>query len=627
MPVFKLNSPNKRVTVTLYLENGCLAYKTDVDGHEAVARSPLGLITDSVDFTSGLRLKGEARTMINYTYRIPAFKKADCTDHAHCIALTFEKDGKELVAEARAYDDGGAVRLTLTGAGKVEIAREVTGFGLPESAIDLYAQKHLFSYEDHYHPVAREDLWQNPYAFPALASLGGGYWALYAEAPVYSNGYGGGILLSSREDPSLLVVHRAPDQLTNIVGELPFSTPWRAAITGSLNNIVASNLLENLNPPSIVKNEDYIKPGKLAWSWMVENYSAGDPKRMREYVDYAAAMGYEYSLVDGGWPGKTDIPELVAYAQKKKVGIWIWEHSAAVRDPNEAEEKLKLWASWGVAGIKIDFFESDCQTRILQYKMLAELADKYRLMLNFHGCSKPTGSSRVWPHVLTYEGVMGGEYLQNFSTYLPGGPDAAHNCTLPFTRNAVGPMDYTPVIYKSYLTGTTDVHQTALTVIFTSYAMHIAEKPEIVLEHPCRPFLSKVPASWDETIVLEGMPASFITMARRKGDDWYIAGICARRPRNAQLKFDFLNRRFDYQAELYADDLSADRTFDHAVGALPPPDEKLCAEMMASFSRKCAHQHDLHAVRTDKFPVKFGDDFSIPLSVNGGFVLHLTPQK
>jgi alpha-glucosidase len=280
-----------------------------------------------------------------------------------------------------------------------------------------------------------------------------------------------------------------------------------------------------------------------------------------------------------------------------------------------------------VAGIKIDFFESDCQERIAQYEMLAIIADKYRLMLNFHGCSKPSGTSRVWPHVLSYEGVMGGEYLQNFSTYLPGGPDAAHNCTLPFTRNAVGPMDYTPVIFKSYLTGTTDAHQIALTVVLSSYALHIAERAEIVLEHPFRPFLSKVPVVWDETLVLEGAPGYFVTMARRHGNDWYIAGICARKPRNAVLKLDFINPWFEYTSELYADDISKDRPFDHAAGALPEADEKLCAEMMAAFSRKCAHQHDMHAVKIEKSALKSGDTVRIPLSVNGGFVLCLSAKK
>jgi alpha-glucosidase len=623
--VFKLLSPGKRAALNLFFD-GALSYEVLVDGREAAAPAPLGLVTAGGDFSRDLVFKGESRSSLDSSYRIPAFKKAECTDRANCLALVFEKAGAELLVEARAYDDGAAIRLTLKGSGPVQVLREAAAFGLPRSAVDCYVQKHLWSYEDNYHPVTREELWQNVLALPLLARLEGGYWALYAEAGVYGGEYGGSVLRSCRENPALLGLARSPDQLGSVTGNLPFSTPWRAVIAGTLNDIVRSNLLENLNPPPIVQDPSFIKPGKLAWHWMVENDGAGDPKMMRDFVDYAAEMGFPYSLVDAGWPGHTDIPELVRYGREKNVGIWIWEHSSAVRDPAEAEEKFKLWASWGVAGLKIDFFESDSQERIAQYGMLARLGDTYRLMLNFHGCSKPGGTSRLWPHVLSYEGVMGAEYLQTFSTYLPGGPDAAHNCTLPFTRNAVGPMDYTPVIYRSFLTGTTDAHQTALTVVFTSYALHIAERPEIVRSHPCRPFLVQVPAVWDDTLLLEGMPASHVTMARRRGDEWYVAGICARRPRWAEFSFDFLDPRLSYGAELYADDISGDLPFDQALGALPEPDERIIAGLRASFSRSCAHQHDIHRVRTEQFSVKPGEEFRLPLSVNGGFALRVFPR-
>jgi len=629
MAIYILKSPEKRVTVTLFLENGSLFYQIVKDGFEAVARSPLGLVTEKTDFSCGLKFKNEIRNYIDVTYKIPAFKKEECIDRANCIALTLEKNGEEIVAEARAYDDGGAVRLTLKGAGGVKITEEKTGFAVPAVSRGAYSQKFLFCYEDQYHPVEREDLWQNNWAFPMLVRIGEQSWALYAEAPIFGGTYCGGTLLSTPENPSVLVVQRASDQLSPIDGALPFSTPWRAVVAGDLNAIVSSNLLENLNPPSIVDDTEWIKAGRVAWSWMSEKGSDQCIKAQKRWVDYAQAMGYEYSCVDARWPGNVDIAELVEYAKPKNVGIWIWAHSEEMRDPAEAQEKMKLWSSWGVKGLKIDFFESDSQERIGQYKMLSELAAKYKLLLNYHGCTKPTGSSRVWPHVLNYEGVQGAEYLGGppggLSTFLPTGPDAAHHCTLPFTRNAVGPMDYTPVILASRRTGTTDAHQCALTVIFTGYAQHIAEHENVIQAHLFKPLLMAVPADWDETIVLEGMPGSFVTMARRKGDTWFVAGICARHPRNVKVKLDFLNSKPRYSAELYADDLSTSRVFDQAVGALPPPDEKLCADMMCQRVRKCIHQHDIHAVRVEKTEVKKGDYFEVPMSVNGGFTLHLSP--
>ena len=180
---------------------------------------------------------------------------------------------------------------------------------------------------------------------------------------------------------------------------------------------------------------------------MVENDSTKDIDRIHDFVNYAAEMGWPYYLADGGWPGHIDIPELVKYCEERKIKVWLWEHSAQMRDYQTAYDKMKLWSSWGVVGLKIDFFESDGQERVAQYDMLAELAAEFKLMLNFHGATKPAGEIRTWPHVMTREAVMGGEYLQNFSTFLPMGPDAAHNCTLPFTRCAVGPADYTPVTF------------------------------------------------------------------------------------------------------------------------------------------------------------------------------------
>jgi len=622
MAVFAIQSPNGRVKLNITLENGLLHWSAQKDSVSVVDRSPLGLDLKQGDLYEHLSLQHEVHASVDDYYTIPAFKKKRCINHANSLTLMLEKHEEVLTVEARAYDDGVAIRMIADGVGECDIERERIGFTIPRSAGQVYAMKYVFSYEDHYHPVPACDMSQNNYAFPVLVDCGMGVWALYAEAAVFGD-YGSSTLCSSEEEPMRLMVRQAPDQLGPTHTHFPVATPWRVVLCGDLNDIANSNTLENLNPPSIVKDTSFIKPGTAAWSWMTENDSTKDPKRCKEYVDYAAEMGFDYYLADGGWPGNVDIPDLVKYAESKGVKIWIWEHSAAIRSPEIAEEKLKLWASWGVVGVKIDFFESDGKHRVEQYDYLAKIAAKHKLMVNFHGCMKPAGEIRTWPHVMTREGVMGAEYLQNFSTFLPGGPDAAHNCTLPFTRNAMGPMDYTPVCYNTYLTGTTDAHQTALPVIFTSYILHIGEAAEVILNHPARPFLSKVPTAWDESRLLEGYPANFVTMARKKDDAWYVAGICARRPRNAKIVFDFLDADVEYTATLYADDLSDERPFDVAEGALPKPDAKMVAELEAMSQRPAHHQHDMHAMKSTTFKVRKGEVMTIPMSVNGGFVMDL----
>jgi hypothetical protein len=188
-------------------------------------------------------------------------------------------------------------------------------------------------------------------------------------------------------------------------------------------------------------------------------------------------------------------------------------------------------------------------------------------------------------------------------------------------------MDYTPVVYRTYRTATTDTHQTALAVIFTSYIQHIGERAEIVLENPCRPILSKIHAAWDETRLLEGDPGSFVTMARRKDGEWFVASICALRPRNADLVFDFLTDGVEYEAELYCDNISDLLPFDAAGGAIPPPDDKMAEELKNQKYRRTLHQHDIHKVAVKNFKVKKGDNILVPLAANGGFVMRLAPVK
>ena len=623
MEKYTVKSPSGTLELTFLYADGSLCYQVLRDGKAVIEPSALGLSLPDLDLSERLTFAGAEETFADETYTIPAFKKAVCRNQYNGIILRFEKEGRMLLAEGRAFDDGAAVRLGLQGAGEVLIDHETTAFALPEAVSEVTAMKWLCSYEDHYHPVPVEELFQNLYAFPVLYRSGKKLWTLIAEAAVFGD-YGGSVLGADRDHPGVLMVKKAVDKLDCIRAELPMHTPWRVILNGTLDEIVNGNLLENLCPESIVEDPSFIEPGMAAWSWSAEHSSPRDSRRMHQYVDFAAAMGWPYSIVDGGWPGVIDIPELVEYAAAKKVKIWIWSHSKPLRDPKVVDREFALWKSWGVAGVKIDFFESDAQERVAQYAMLAGLAAKYRL--NFHGCMKPSGTIRCWPHVLSYEGVQGGEYLANFSTFTPMGPDAAHNCTLPFTRNVMGPMDYTPVSYATYITGTTDAHQTALPVVFLSYITHCGERKETVETNVCRDFLAGLPTSWDESRLLEGSPANYVTMARRKGGFWYIAGICARRPRNAEITLDFTEAE-EYAAEIWQDDLSDERPSDAAVGALGEMTPEIVAALEEMSQRPCQHQHDINNTLHRTLTVRKGDTIVITESVNGGFALKLRPKR
>ncbi len=620
-----IKSPDGHLALSFYVEDGRIAYDVRRDGDEIVGLSRLGLVQPKFDFTEGLTLKKESCGEICETYKIPVFKKSECVNHCNTIALELEKEGRVMVVEGRAYDDGAALRMILKGRGNGEICNEITEFALPGHINTVTAMKYLFTYEDQYQPVPIEDLYQNNYAFPVLYQVRGNIWAFLAEAGVFGN-YGGSNLGSLRGTPGVLRVLKAPDKLDTIKAKYPMETPWRVVYCGTLDQIVNGNLLENLNPESIVEDPSYIKGGLAAWSWNAERRSGRDSKRQHDYVDLAAEFNWPYSVVDAGWPNAIDIAELCDYAAKKNVKVWIWDHSAHLRDPEFVDKTFKEWAGWGVAGMKIDFFESDVQERAGQFAMLAEKAAKYKLMINFHGCMRPAGNSRVWPHVLAYEGVMGAEFLSHISNFLPIGPDAPHNCTLPFTRNAMGPMDYTPVVYEAYDTGTTDVHQTALPVIFTAYITHMGEGKDVLEKNKCAQFLKGLPADWDESHLLEGYPASYVTMARRKGDEWAVAGICARRPHNAEVTFDFLECD-KYDAELYLDDLSDLFPVDAANGGNGEMTPEIVAKLESMRARSVLHHHDLKKTKIKKFVLKKGQTMVFPEAANGGFALRLRPKK
>ena len=233
MSVTVLHSPNNKTTLRFFFEDGNLSYCAEVADRTAVAPSPIGVITKEEDFTAGLSLVRETYGSVNESYTIPAFKKGTCLDCCNTVDLLLSKNGRELLLQGRAYDDGVAFRLQLLGEGDVAITSEECGFCMPEEAKNIYGMKLIMSYEDHYHPIPLDDIHQNAYAFPMLCELGGGKWALYAEAGVFGT-YGGSNLLSTKESPRMLMTKKSNDKVSPITGKLPLATPWRVILTGNL---------------------------------------------------------------------------------------------------------------------------------------------------------------------------------------------------------------------------------------------------------------------------------------------------------------------------------------------------------------------------------------------------------
>jgi hypothetical protein len=307
---------------------------------------------------------------------------------------------------------------------------------------------------------------------------------------------------------------------------------------------------------------------------------------MKAFIDLAAEMGWEYFLVDANWNyvDEPAILDLLKYAMSKKVGILLWYNSGgphnevteAPRDrmmPRDVRRREFAWLQKiGVKGVKVDFFQSDKQNLMQHYLDILRDAADFDMMVNFHGCTMPRGWQRTFPHLMTMEGVRGAEcYI-----FDPKFPAAApsHNTILAFTRNVVGSMDYTPVTFSDNNNPrkTTAAHELALSVVFESGWMHLADgvagyrtQPDFVKD-----FLRGVPVAWDDVKFLAGVPGDHIALARRKGGDWYLGAINGiDQAVTLKLPLDFLPAGASYAMTRIGDG-TGPRTFDKADAEIRP---------------------------------------------------------
>ena len=325
-------------------------------------------------------------------------------------------------------------------------------------------------------------------------------------------------------------------------GDTTVHTPWRVVIIGRLSDVVESTLVTDVAEPSRVADTEWIKSGTAAWIYWAYNHGSNDYGIICRYVDLAATLHLPYVLIDAEWDemkdGKT-IVDAIAYAKKCGVRPLIWYNSSVgwvdgAPGPkfrlNKAEDREREFA-WceklGVAGVKIDFFSGDTRLNMDYCIDLLECAARHHLLVNFHGATIPRGWQRTYPNLMTTEGVYGAEWYNNVPTFTDKA--AAHNATLPFTRNVIGPMDYTPCTFSDsqHPHITTHAHELALTVLFESGLQHLADRPESYLAQPeeVRQFLTELPTAWDETRLVDGYPGESVVMARRRGTTWYVAGI------------------------------------------------------------------------------------------------------
>ena len=376
--------------------------------------------------------------------------------------------------------------------------------------------------------------WNNHWGYPALLEPTDGIFVLLSEANI-EQGQSASSLFNEGE------WYRVTPAET-IKGKTCDHTPWQLAIIGSLSDVVESTLVTDVSNPYKIKDTSWIKPGAVSWIYWAYNHGSNDYNIIQKYVNMARDLQLPYVLIDAEWDemkdGKT-IEDAVNYAKAQGVKPLIWYNSSVgwvdgAPTPkfrlNKADDREREFA-WlekiGVAGVKIDFFSGDTQRNMDYCIDLLESAARHHLLVNFHGATIPRGWQRTYPNLMTTEGVYGAEWYNNVATFTDKA--ACHNATLPFTRNVIGPMDYTPCTFSDsqHPHITTKAHELALTVLFESALQHLADRPESYMVQPqeVKDFFTNLPTVWDETHLLSGYPGESVVMARRNGKTWYIAGI------------------------------------------------------------------------------------------------------
>jgi hypothetical protein len=520
--------------------------------------SPLGIMREDQGFVDGLSLvDAGAAVLVDDSYTMITGKKSRIRSQASARALTFRSGASaELALDLRAYDDGFAFRYRFPESSPRArtVSAEATGFKLPAGSKGWMLP---YDVTGMYTP-AYESYWQSEIAagtpsptapgwcLPALFQTPSKHWVLLGDTDVRGSYFAAHLGPSAPDNVYRIAL--PPVDEANSVGSsqpsstLPWATAWRMVVAGaSPGVIVESTLATDLAAPSMLADVSWIRPGRASWSWWIKDSNPSDYAANARFVDLAREMTWEYSLIDAGWHEMAggSLRDLQAYAAARNVGLLLWYNSGGrhnavtlaprdrMDDPAKRRAEMQAISALGVRGFKVDFFQSDKPWMMDYYEQILRDAAEFRLLVNFHGATIPRGWQRTYPHLMTAEAVRGAEMYKYDGGY--PAEQARRNTLLPFTRNAVASMDFTPVTFTPHTHPhlTTYAHELALAVVFESGIQHFADQVSAYTRLPpgTRTFLKRVPSTWDDTRYVEGIPGQWVVLARRKGSTWYVAGI------------------------------------------------------------------------------------------------------
>lgn len=542
-------SPDKNNSIALELNaDGTLFYTIESHGTQVVGKSLMGAgISDStLCFNSGLSFVKVKEVLIDEKYRLPTGKTSTYINKANESVFTFiNKHNKVLKVVCRAYDDGIAFRYVVESTDSIVIMKENTRIYIPQNTLS-WIMDYVPNAENFYPERLLDTVGIKPLSYPALMQIDHKIWLLLTEASVYDQP---ATHIKKTGSGNEMVIE-LPEKQFSVQSR--WESPWRTFILGiKLATIVESVLVENLNPPSTISDQSWIKPGLAVFPWWGNYMANSDIDTLKMYVDLAAEMNWKWiefdvSLVGSPfrtsklWESTEWLPDFTAYARSKGISVYGWDELNVLKSPEGREHVYGKYISLGIKGIKIDFLDSDSQDAMRFRRDALHDAATKKLMVSFHGETVPRGQRRTYPNTVTLEAVQGAEY---YTFKGIKAPTPVHNCTLPFTRNVVGSMDYTPVTFTIRPENprtTTYAHELALSVIFESGWMVMADRPNVYLNSPAKEFLRKLESTWDETRYIDGFPGEFVCLARRKGVKWFLAAINAGNERTISVPLNFI---------------------------------------------------------------------------------------
>ena len=559
-----LKSPDNKIQVSFSITStGEPVYSISHSGSLILKQSKLGILRNDDDFTSGLTLDSVSnQSLINDTYTLLHGKKLNC-NYTGNKRIFYLKNANSKIIEIifQVSDDGVAFRYHFPEKSdkSVKIFKEASSFHFNQSATAFlqpcpdartgwnFSQP---SYEEYYQtniPVGTYAPDRAGWVMPALFNFGK-YWISITETAVDTNYCGSRLSWLSPDGEYAIQFPQAqegrPGEPVLPESVLPWATPWRIlTLTDNLGDLAESTLGTDLANPAQYDVSSWLEPGTASWSWVLLKDDSTIYPVQKRYIDFAASMNWEYCLIDAYWDkqiGYEKIKELADYARSKNVKILLWYNSAGDWNttPLTPRDKMLTKGSrrtefqklkdMGIGGIKVDFFGGDGQSMMKYYIDILKDAAKYNLAVNFHGCTFPRGWHRTYPNLVSMEAIKGEEYV-TFGQYFADN-QPAHCTIIPFTRNLFDPMDFTPVNLSgipNIKRRTTKGFEIALSVLYTSGIQHIAETPSGMAAQKdfVKEYMSALPETWDEVKFIDGFPGKFVVLARRKGKQWYIAGI------------------------------------------------------------------------------------------------------